>query len=77
MVVGVGDSVGVAVRRGDEFLGADEAVLGVPRVAEAPVGGHVAVGVVGELLGILRDEDAPRDGAHIIWNSHDQQIMSL
>ena len=66
MVVGVGNGVGMAVRRGDEFLGADKAVLGVPRVAEAPVARHVAVGVVGELFGILRDEDAAGDGAHLV-----------
>ena len=52
-------------------------VLSVPCVAEAAVARHVAVGVVGELFGVLRHEDAARDGAHIIWNSHDQQIMSL
>ena len=47
MVVGVGDGVGEAVGRRAEFLRKDEAVLGVPRVPEAAVGGHVAVGVVG------------------------------
>ena len=66
VIVGVGEGVGVAVRRGDEFLRADEAVLPVPCVSEAAVGEHVAVGVVGKLFGILRHEDAARDGAHLV-----------
>ena len=53
MVIGVGDGVGMAVRRGAELLRADETVLGVPCVAEAAVARHVAVRVVGERVVLL------------------------
>ena len=59
VVVGVGgDDFGVGRR--------DHAVLVVPGVCEASVACHVAVGVVGEPLGRLRDEDAAGDGGDLV-----------
>ena len=55
MVVGVGDDNGVVA-------GHDEAVFAVPEVMEAAIAGHVAVGVVGELLRRFSDEDRAGGG---------------
>ena len=61
MVVGVGDHDGIVARH-------DHAVVRVPCVCEATVGGHVAVRVVCECLRRLRHEDLARDGVHRIGN---------
>ena len=56
-IVSVGDDGRHTIGRRDDFLGSDHPIFSIPRIAEAPIAGHVAVIIVGwERFG-RRDED--------------------
>ena len=48
---------GIGLNGGGEGLGADESIFGVPGVGETAAGKEVTVKVVGELFGVLREEE--------------------